>query len=621
MSKFKTDVEINVTSNLERRLPQLGRSLQNFSRQGAGNLRALGASVNSVSKSIDTMTGRYTTWAAAIGAGASVRYLTNLQRRFTRLGITADISAGQVDKIKKQLFDIARERNIAVPAEELADAIDVIVEKRGDLELATTNMRNIGYAIQASGAAGRDIGAMIADMQEKFGLGNEKDFLLALDTLVVQGKAGAFTLENLATQGNRVSSAMARTGRQGSDAVREMGATLQIFRQGAGSAEQATTAFERTIANLFDKQKQIKKLGVQLFDPEELKKGHQVMRPLSKVLEEIIIKTKGNEAVLGDMFGEEGIRGVSVLARAYRNTGRFDEYEKFLKLQGDGNQLMKDSARAANDAAAQWGRLLTNLQQVADTRLSGPFSAVADAAGALADNDKLFNGVVGGAVGIGGLAFANKGARWGAGLYNSLAQGIGGAGRAVAPGATAAASVADDVLVGSSYTAGLAPASRAGGMASAFGRLKGGSVGKFGRALGPLGMLLSAGAMGGALMSGDSKEIGGTSGSIAGGWAGSVGGAALGTMLMPGAGTAIGGIAGGAIGSFAGGAIGEAIASAIDQKTKPALDELAKPTKDQLQVSMKIDAPAGFNANVTGFNYMGDKSMTFDANLGKVVVR
>lgn len=585
MSRFTTQVDIEVNSDLERRLPRMGRSTQRWARTTKVHLAGVGRTMGSVSNSIDTLTGKYVAWGAAIGAGATLKYLTDLQRRFTRLGIQADVGAEALERIKTQMFDVARQKNIAVPVEELMDAVEVIVEKRGDLDLALNNLENIGLAIQASGSNGRDVGAMIADMQEKFGLGNDKEFLESLDTLVVQGKAGAFTLNNMASQGNRLASAMARTGRAGADSIREMGGLVQIYRQGVGSAEQATTAFERTIAGLFAKQEDIKKLGVQLFDPAELAKGNMVMRQVSTVLKEIIIATKGDEAVLGKLFGDEGVRGVSVLARMYRNTGGFGELDKFLSIQGTGSQIQADSARAATDLASATSRLATALQKLADSRLTGVLERLADGLNGLADNDKLFNNVVGGGLGILGLGMANKGARSVGGLMGSLKSTMGGG--AAAAGANA-------------------------------GRLST-ILGKSGRMLGPLGAIVSAATIGSALLSGDKKQMGGAIGGTVGGLGGWAGGAAAGAAIgsiVPGVGTVIGGGVGGVLGGLAGGfggdAIGQAIANAVDNKTKEAI----KPKKDDLNVHLRVDAPAP--VQVVGVNHLGDKNLKFTNSLGRI---
>ncbi len=300
------------------------------------------------------------------------RQLANLQRRFTRLGIQANKTTAEMNALKNEIYDTARAPDIRVDPSQITSAIEEIVEKTGNLDFARANIRNIALALQATGAEGTAIGGIMAEL-EKMDIKDPRKVLEAIDTLNVQGKEGAFTLQNLAALGPRVITAYAsavKGGRDGADTLKEMGAALQVIRMGTGSSEQAATAFERLLAELqnVEKLKKLEAEGIQVFDPKQ--PGAEIMRPINEILLEILEKTKGRRTLLGQIFGDESIRSFNALS--------IERIQKFMKAHGSGATTMRDSARAANDAAGALQNLYTSWQKFADTTLTDPINDLAD---------------------------------------------------------------------------------------------------------------------------------------------------------------------------------------------------------------------------------------------------
>jgi phage tail tape-measure protein len=98
------------------------------------------------------------------------------------------------------------------------------------------------------------------------------------------------------------------------------------------------------------------------------------------------------------------------------------------------------------------------------------------------------------------------------------------------------------------------------------------------RAVLPLSLLASGGALASAVSTGDTKEIAGSVGTIGGGVGGASLGAAIGTAILPGVGTIIGGAIGGFAGSELGGSIADSIADwfSEDKTEKPANESVQK---------------------------------------------
>ena len=132
---------------------------------------------------------------------------------------------------------------------EATSAIEEILTKTGDLEYAWANLPNIAAVIQATGAGGTEVGGIFTEFK-KLGIDTSRAAMRAIDTLNLQGKQGAFTPANLAKEGPKIFSAYAATGREGAAGVTELGAALQVIRQGVGSDAEAVTAFESIIRDI-----------------------------------------------------------------------------------------------------------------------------------------------------------------------------------------------------------------------------------------------------------------------------------------------------------------------------------------------------------------------------------
>lgn len=381
MSELRTSLVIDLAGNLQRNARKFSDALGGLSSQGQRHLLGLKRVADLSGKALDTIGNRYTAILSGGGLGMAMRTVGNFETRLTRMGIAGKIGDEQLSRLKKQIFEISQERDIGIDPTAALAGIEEIIEKTGDLKFAQDNLRNIAIAISATGAAGIDVGGMMAEFQ-KMGIKGSQDVLKSIDILNVQGKEGAFTLQNLAALGPRVVSAYTASGRGGVESLREMGAALQMIRQGTGSAEMAASAFEATMRTLTDPQKikQLKQLtGIQVFDAQKLADGLHVLRPINEVMAEIIQKTKGDVTKLGLVFDAEAMRAFNSAASEFQRTGKLDSLERFYKVQADGTSILNDSRRAANTYAGAMNRLSSIWLEFTDKNLAGPVQDLADA--------------------------------------------------------------------------------------------------------------------------------------------------------------------------------------------------------------------------------------------------
>lgn len=393
MADLRIKVFLDLLGNLPRQAKKFGTSLKGLGRVGA---RAFGGIIRAAKGLPGILT-------AALGIttlGAAAKNIADVEERFVRLAIQAGKSDEAIGKIKQTIRDVAAQPDIQVDNKQVLAAVEEIVEKTGDLDFATANIENVARAIQATGAAGFDIGGMLAEFQ-KIGLVDPGEVLKGLDLLTKQGKEGAFTLQHLAKLGPRVFAAMGRTGQTGIESLRQMGAILQVFRQGTGSSEQAATSFERVISQLFANAKALQAEGLEVFDPEALEDGREVIADLPKLLEQIISATGSSQAVLQKIFGDEGIRGIAVLTRELAKTGEIKSVDRFRRVAADGSSLMEDSSRAAKLINSNLDAASDSMERISEAALGEAIKEAAEtfaeAAKTLADAVEdfgLFGGLV-----------------------------------------------------------------------------------------------------------------------------------------------------------------------------------------------------------------------------------
>lgn len=598
---------------------QVGQSLSNAGKRVRQYTQEIGAaikktdlmrrSVDKMGEGIDNLGNQWTALASgAAGAGSAV-VVMGLEERYERLGIQAGKTKEEMAQLRAEMFATSQQSDIRVDQGEMLSAVEKIVEKTGDLKFAQENMANIGRVMQATGAAGDDVGTMFADMAEKFGLKNADEVLKAIDTLVVQGDQGAFTFQNLAAEGAAVSAAYAAMGRTGPKAVREMGALLQIARMGSGSAAEAASAMESVLADITSNYEDIEKLGIQVFDEEALARGEKKFRDIPSILKEIMQATNGDITEYSQLFGDEAMRLMKVLADA-KNIGKLDD---LLSVNGDGAAVLEKSARMAQTANAAMIKLKNTWLSFADKKLAEPIADLADAINSLEPEtlEKALTGATALAGTLGAVWAGKKAYGMGKSVVDFVrgSKGEGGDMPNLPTGDVMKVYVTNMPADGFGGLGGEGDGKRRRKRGKARTRsMPGKSVSSMSRLGGLTRKLPYVGAALGAIDIGStllddsmnsrekSTAIGGTVGNMGGALAGAAAGAAMGSVV-PVIGTAIGGLAGAIIGGIGGESIGEWVGSWFGSNTSKPGDSVKKANASAPQMLQATNTAMQINAS------------------------
>jgi len=371
---LKQSVTVNLEGNLAQKAKAYEKSLQRMAQRGQKHISLLSRSSSIAGRGIDRLGGRYSGLLLGGATVLAVKQVGDLEERYTRLGIQANISDEKIEGLKQRIFDTAAAPDINVDPGQIIGAFEAIVEKTGDLKFAEDNLKNIAIAMQATGATGASVGELLAEFQKQ-GIKNSDAVLQTIDILNVQGKQGAFTLKDLAALGPKVVAAYNAAGRSGVVAMKELGAALQVIRMGTAGSAEAATAFEAMMRTFADPKK-IKLLkdmgGINIFDAEQLKKGKEQLRPINELMVEIIKASSGKQTNLAAVFDGESMRAFNSIAAEFQRTGGVGSLEKFMQVQGDGSTTMADSARAARLFNSSLKTLSTSWQEFANNNLSEP---------------------------------------------------------------------------------------------------------------------------------------------------------------------------------------------------------------------------------------------------------
>ncbi|EHV2409212.1 TPA: phage tail tape measure protein [Vibrio cholerae] len=598
---------------------QVGQSLSNAGKRVRQYTQEIGAaikktdlmrrSVDKMGEGIDNLGNQWTALASgAAGAGSAV-VVMGLEERYERLGIQAGKTKEEMTQLRAEMFATSQQSDIRVDQGEMLSAVEKIVEKTGDLKFAQENMANIGRVMQATGAAGDDVGTMFADMAEKFGLKNADEVLKAIDTLVVQGDQGAFTFQNLAAEGAAVSAAYAAMGRTGPKAVREMGALLQIARMGSGSAAEAASAMESVLADITSNYEDIEKLGIQVFDEEALARGEKKFRDIPSILKEIMQATNGDITEYSQLFGDEAMRLMKVLADA-KNIGKLDD---LLSVNGDGAAVLEKSARMAQTANAAMIKLKNTWLSFADKKLAEPIADLADAINSLEPEtlEKALTGATALAGTLGAVWAGKKAYGMGKSVVDFVrgSKGKDGDMPNLPTGDVMKVYVTNMPADGFGGLGGEGDGKRRRKRGKARTRsMPGKSVSSMSRLGGLTRKLPYVGAALGAIDIGStllddsmnsrekSTAIGGTVGNMGGALAGAAAGAAVGSVV-PVIGTAIGGLAGAIIGGIGGESIGEWVGSWFGSTTPKPGDSVKKANANAPQMLQATNTAMQINAS------------------------
>lgn len=274
----------------------------------------------------------------------------SLEEGLTRLGIQGGKTVAEMNAFREQMLRVSEETGLA--AQEILDGARAYVSLTGDIEGAEKSMDLFAKVATASGATMEDITRTAASLRQNLKI-DPKDFEKAFSTLLAQGKQNAIELKDTATILSGVAPLFSKFGITGTEGLTEMGAALQLVRQGFGSAEEAAVGFRGMMVAFLRNEKRFRKLGIQIF---EKRGGRRRLRRLSLIVEELARKGLSEDKLI-EAFGRvEGARAFIELAKV---PGKMEEIAAATR---DVNDVMEDQAKFLDSNAGQIRKAFNKLK-------------------------------------------------------------------------------------------------------------------------------------------------------------------------------------------------------------------------------------------------------------------
>ena len=317
MADIKTGVLLSLRDKFSQEIKGAGAATQKFASTAM-------SAVNKVDSVFSGMTAKLGALGVSLSLGAASNQIIDMDARLTRMGMTADASAEQVNKLKQKIFEAAQDPNIKIDPSKVIDALDVVMTKTGNLEYVEDNIKNIAVALQATGETGESIGDVFSEFQ-KFGY-SASSISELMDDMVKQGDQGEYTFGKFAKTAKAVLSAYSPIGNSVED-TKKLGAVMQILISGTKNEEAAVTSLDAIMSELADPQKQ-EKLGlIGVAGRDSTGK----FRDLADIMQDTlaVAEKEGNADFLGEIFGMSSMKAV----RAFQQYGK--NYKKLTDELGD----------------------------------------------------------------------------------------------------------------------------------------------------------------------------------------------------------------------------------------------------------------------------------------------
>ena len=210
-------------------MDRVSRGMQANSELMVGSLKALG------------------TVAAGAYLKDAVMSFADLERRMTRIGITAEASA---EDTKKALETIQHEtKALGLPLDQGINAMDTLVASGMRLEEALAFLPAVLTTTQAQGAAAEDIANAGLKTASAFKI-EAKDMQKAFDDMAYSAQNGQFELRNMAQYLPSLSTEWATLGYKGEEGLKRLLGMLQTLRAHTGTNEQAANWAENIMLKM-----------------------------------------------------------------------------------------------------------------------------------------------------------------------------------------------------------------------------------------------------------------------------------------------------------------------------------------------------------------------------------
>ncbi len=290
--------------------------------------------------------------AAAVAFG--VRDALNFSRSMRRLETAAGGAMGTTKQLEDRILAVSDATGVA--KEEVAAGAAAFVSLTGDADAAKSSMELFAKVQVATGGSMEDISKTAAALQQNLKIKPE-NFEKAFSILIAGGKAGAIELKDAAGVLSSLTPLMEQfEGGAGIEGLAELGASLQLSRQGFGSAKETATGLKALFGSFKQNAKKFEAVGIKIFDKDP-KTGQKTLRNFSDIISEIgESKLALDPTLLTRAFGSK--EAEAAFTQLTKNKGALEDLTQATLEANDVNEdYIETQANGAFKVAKAWNKL------------------------------------------------------------------------------------------------------------------------------------------------------------------------------------------------------------------------------------------------------------------------
>jgi TP901 family phage tail tape measure protein len=273
MKEIEARVKITATDKSGATLSKFGAKLSDVNRRAM----ALNRQQSVMQRSFTGLNAALLRFAApaalAYGIKQSVTEFADVERRMTRIGITADATKEQMSAATQQVRMLANQSGVTFDT--AVSGLETLTSSGQTLDQAMAFLPAILKTASASGADVNDIANSALKSASAFNL-SAGQMQLALDKMDFSGKLGQFELRDMSQYIPKLANQFSTLGYTGMDGLSRLAALMQTVRADTGTSEAAAD----DLLNVFQKMgstqtiSAFKKMGVSLTKEMDKAKAH-----------------------------------------------------------------------------------------------------------------------------------------------------------------------------------------------------------------------------------------------------------------------------------------------------------------------------------------------------------
>lgn len=216
------------------------------------------------------------------GMASGIEETIDYERALTRFQIAGGNTAAQMYELRANIDKVSSATGIS--RNQLIGGSSAYLALTGDAAGAASQVAIFGKVALASGAEMSDVATAAAALKDNMKI-DPADFEKAFSALIVQGKAGAIELKDLASELSGIAPLFTSfKGGTGMEGLATLGAALQAGRKGFGTASEAVTGLQALIVSL--NRNAGKFTGVKIFDRDP-KTGKKTLKDFKSIIDGI----------------------------------------------------------------------------------------------------------------------------------------------------------------------------------------------------------------------------------------------------------------------------------------------------------------------------------------------